>query len=166
MGGNSPTSSPWHNPHMETNLTNLFDEVIRTRLAVTAFVRPLLIWVTFQIFAGVFIGIGLIIFLADPAGFSEGGFVPVIIGSLINLVGLIVAVSSGWSHLKMSTQKIRPDAQDLRNYPSSSSRSNSQSEKSSAAESSNGRASKGPKSECRCSFLGRLSDGFRALCVQ
>lgn len=77
-------------------------EVIRLRHAVTAIAKPLLIWANFQIAAGVFFGIGMLVLFDDPAGFATGGFVPVLIGAFINLLGIIVAVIAGWRHLSLS----------------------------------------------------------------
>lgn len=89
----SPTSSEGGREEV------LVSEIRKVKFVVAALVRPVLIWATFQLAAGFFIGIGLIIFLTDPGAFGDGGFVPVVIGGLINLVGILVAVSSGWSYL-------------------------------------------------------------------
>ena len=89
------SSSSSEDPNVEV----LVSEIRKVKLAVAALVRPVLIWATFQLAAGFFIGIGLIIFLTDPGAFGDGGFVPLVIGGLINLVGILVAVSSGWTYL-------------------------------------------------------------------
>lgn len=83
----------------ELNSEVLVSEIKKVKFAVAALVRPVLIWATFQLAAGFFIGIGVIIFLTDPAAFGDGGFVPLVIGGLINFVGILVAVSSGWTYL-------------------------------------------------------------------
>ena len=109
----SPSSSPARTSVQEesvppsptsgaSDIRNLDKEVIRLRHAVTAIVRPLLLWATFQIAAGVFFGIGMIISFSEPGGFADGGFVPVLIGAFINFVGIIAAVSAGWKHLSYS----------------------------------------------------------------
>lgn len=90
-------SSPTSNESVSDEL--LVSEIRKVKFAVAALVRPALIWATFQLAAGFFIGIGLIIFLTDPGAFADGGFVPVVIGGLINFVGILVAVSSGWTYL-------------------------------------------------------------------
>lgn len=81
------------------NTEILVSEIQKVKFAVAALVRPVLIWATFQLAAGFFIGIGLIIFLTEPQSFADGGFIPLVIGGLINLVGILVAVSSGWKYL-------------------------------------------------------------------
>jgi hypothetical protein len=90
----------------EPEMTVLIKEVAKVRFAITALVRPLLIWATFQLVAGALIGIGVIIILTDPSEFAEGGSVPIVIGGLINLVGIGVAVSSGWRYLRQSARRI------------------------------------------------------------
>lgn len=97
----TPTSAPVSStPSSEDpNVEVLVSEIRKVKLAIAALVRPVLIWATFQLAAGFFIGIGLIIFLTDPGAFGDGGFVPLVIGGLINLIGTLVAVRSGWTYL-------------------------------------------------------------------
>ena len=97
----TPTTAPVSSSSSseDPNVEVLVSEIRKVKLAVAALVRPVLIWATFQLAAGFFIGIGVIILLTDPGAFGDGGFVPLVIGGLINFVGILVAVSSGWTYL-------------------------------------------------------------------
>ena len=101
MSIGTPTSAPVSSSSSseDPSVEVLVSEIRKVKLAIAALVRPVLIWATFQLAAGFFIGIGLIIFLTDPGAFGDGGFVPLVIGGLINLIGTLFAVSSGWTYL-------------------------------------------------------------------